>query len=176
MLEKLFPDIIYESIYDIDFCALKRKGISGLILDIDNTLIKPSERRPGDRLLGWLKSLEEGGFQFCVLSNAGRKRTEAFARGLDIFAIHKAGKPSKKGFYMAMEIMRLERSEVCMVGDQLFTDVLGAKRLGIYCIYTKPIVFREVFTVMLKRLPEAVILKLFYMRHGKKTVSFKPDV
>jgi predicted HAD superfamily phosphohydrolase YqeG len=75
-----------------------------------------------------------------------------------------------------MEIMGLAQSEVCMVGDQLFTDVFGAKRLGIYCVYTKPIAKLEVFTVMLKRIPESIVLKLYYSRHGKKTVSFKPKM
>ena len=168
MFEKLFPDVIYDSIYDIEVLALKNKGIRGIIFDIDNTLVKPSERKPCGRLMGWLKALSADGFKLCVLSNANSRRVHTFADGLGVHAIHGAGKPSKKGFLRAMEALGLASGEVCMVGDQLFTDVFGAKRLGIYSVYTKPIVLFEVFTVMLKRMPEAAVFRLYYWSQGKQ--------
>ena len=162
MLEMFFPDIIYESIYKIDFMSLKRKGIIGLIFDIDNTLVKPSVKHPGKELVDWLLALERDGFKLCILSNSRDKRTREFSRDLNINIISRARKPLVRGFLKALSVMDLRRDEVCMIGDQLFTDVYGAKRLGIYSIYTKPIVLYEVFTVMLKRLPEALIFKLYY--------------
>jgi HAD superfamily phosphatase (TIGR01668 family) len=160
MLEKCYPDIIYDSIYEIDTDALKNKGITGLLFDIDNTLVKPDIKQPDVRLVKWLASLKEQGFKLCILSNAGKKRVRAFSKGLDIHAINNAGKPSKKGFLKAMGILGLTSREICMIGDQLFTDVLGAKRLGIYSVFTKPIVLFEVFTVMLKRPFEALVFML----------------
>ena len=168
MLEKLFPDIVYNNIFEIDLDALRSKGIVGMIFDIDNTLVKPSVKHPDSKLLGWFASLGADGFSTCILSNAGSRRVQAFSKALKAQAVHRANKPSRKGFIKAMETMGLTSGEVCMVGDQLFTDVFGAKRLGIYSIYTKPFVLLEVFTVMLKRIPEAIIFLIYNRKQNKR--------
>ena len=167
MLEKFYPDILYESIYEIDFVLLKERGITGLIFDIDNTLVKPSVKHPDKELTDWLANLEKNGFKLCILSNSRDKRSEEFSKGLNITTVSHARKPSKEGFLKAVRMMGLQLNQVCMIGDQLFTDVYGAKRLGIYAVYTKPFVFYEVFTVMLKRLPEAIVFKFYYRAQRK---------
>ena len=165
MLEAFFPDEVCENIFEIDLERLSSIGIKGFILDIDNTLVKPSERIPNRELLQWIEKVRERGFQLCILSNASRKRVSSFSTGLGIYAISKARKPASSGFMKAVRLMELDKSVVCMVGDQLFTDVYGAKKIGIYTLYTRPIVLLEVFTVMLKRIPEYFIMRCYNKRN-----------
>jgi HAD superfamily phosphatase (TIGR01668 family) len=164
LLERFFPDAEYDGIYAIDMARLKADGISGLILDIDNTLAASGEAKPGARLMEWLSRARADGFDIVILSNSGRRRVSAFADGLGLFAVCRASKPSARGFEKAVRLMRLDRSQACMIGDQLFTDVYGAARIGIYAIYVKPIRARELFTVMLKRIPEKIVLRAYRKR------------
>ena len=164
MFENFYPDQVCKSIYDIDLQLLKDNGIAGLILDIDNTLVRPQEREPSQRLLDWLNEVRMAEFCICILSNARRRRAAAFSSGLGIFTICNAKKPSGTGFQKAIRLMGLNSDTVCMIGDQLFTDVYGAKKIGIYSVYVKPFVLREIFTVMLKRIPEFFILRNYHKR------------
>jgi HAD superfamily phosphatase (TIGR01668 family) len=164
LVERFFPDAAYDDIYAIDMARLKDNGISGLILDIDNTLAVSGEAKPGARLMEWLSRARADGFDIVILSNGGRQRVSTFADGLGLCAVCKASKPSAHGFAKAARLMRLDRSQACMIGDQLFTDVYGAARIGIYAIYVKPIRVRELFTVMLKRIPEKIILRAYRKR------------
>jgi HAD superfamily phosphatase (TIGR01668 family) len=173
-LERFFPDAEYDDIYAIDLGRLRANGISGLILDIDNTLAAPNAAKPGDRLLGWLAGAREAGYDIVILSNSGRRRVSEFADGLGIYAVCRASKPSVHGFIKAARLMGLDRSQACMIGDQLFTDVYGAARIGIYTIYVKPIQFRELFTVMLKRLPERIVLH-FYHKKQRQALAGTED-
>ena len=164
MLENFYPDQVCESIYDIDLQSLKDNGIAGLILDIDNTLVSPREREPSQRLLDWFNEVRIADLCVCILSNARRRRVATFSSGLGVFTICNAKKPSRTGFHKAIRLMDLNPDTVCMIGDQLFTDVYGAKKIGIYSVYVKPFVLREIFTVMLKRIPEFFILRNYYKR------------
>ena len=162
MFKIFFPQIIFNSVQEIDFDFLRSRGIKGLIFDIDNTLVKPNEKQLGDKVLKWLKELEDCGFRLCILSNSGKRRSLEFSGRFSLNAIHGAGKPLKKGFLKTLKFLGLERSEVCMIGDQLFTDVLGANRLGIYSVCTRPITTDEPFTVKLKRPLERLVFRAYH--------------
>ncbi|MDR3121119.1 MAG: YqeG family HAD IIIA-type phosphatase [Clostridiales bacterium] len=168
ILERLFPDRIVRGILDVNLDELWANGIFGLILDIDNTLARPGAPRPDGETVRWLMAARERGFLVCLLSNAGRRRVAAFSSGLGLPAIANAKKPGRHGFLKALRLLGLEAGQACMIGDQLFTDVCGAKNLGIFAIYAKPITLWEVFTVMLKRLPEALALKLYAHESDQK--------
>lgn len=161
IVEYLFPDRIEQGIYGVDFDALRGRGISGLILDIDNTLVKPGARAPNGRAADLLRALQDDGFSICLLSNSSRRRAAGFASGLGVYCVTGAGKPAKAGFLKAIRLLGLEPGNICVVGDQIFTDVWGAKRLGLMVIYTKPITKREELTVQVKRIPEKFILKFY---------------
>ena len=157
-----YPDQLYASIYDIDFTKLYESGIKGLILDIDNTLVAHGEKKPDGRTAVLLDKLRDIGFQVCILSNSTRRRVARFSAGLGIYAAAGARKPASAGFIKAARLMDLELSQICMIGDQIFTDIFGAKRLGIKAIFTNRISDREIFTVALKRIPEKYILWRFH--------------
>ena len=158
----LYPDQVCASIYDIDLAELYASGVSGLILDIDNTLKPPGAKGFEKRVFDWLDAAREIGFDICLLSNSTRRRVMRFSSGLALLSITFAKKPASSGFRKAIRLMDSEAAKVCVVGDQIFTDVLGAKRLGLLAVYTRPISRKEGPTIMLKRILEHFILKNYY--------------
>jgi len=155
----LTPDRMYSGVGDIDVIELYGAGISGIIADLDNTLITPGAKQPDARMVNFIDAARDIGFDICLLSNSSRRRVVRVSSGLGIYAVAKAGKPSGAGFIKAMRLLGRDHSRVCVIGDQLFTDVLGAKRFGIMAIYTAPFTGREEITVKLKRLAEYFIFR-----------------
>lgn len=138
-------DLKADSIYSIDFDALRRKGIRAILFDIDNTLEEYATKKPGQKSIAYLKQLGELGFQIGILSNASHKRAERFLSGFPqqdypkIFMISKAGKPLKNSFRKLIREMGVRPDETAMVGDQLYTDIWGGNRSGCYTVLVKPI-------------------------------------
>jgi len=159
--KSLFPDCVYPGIFNVDIAGLRSAGIKGLILDVDNTLKPPGPGGPDEKTLNWLDSAREAGMDICILSNSLRGRVLRFSSGLGIYSIAGAKKPAGAGFIKAIRLLGLDVSQVCVIGDQIFTDVLGAKRLGLMAVYTKPITKREEFTVALKRILEYPVLRQY---------------
>ena len=157
--QNLFPDRIYPGgIYDVNLKELYDGGVAGIIADMDNTLIEPGARQPGARMAEWIDAARDIGFDICLLSNSSRRRVVRISSGFGIYAVSSACKPAGAGFYKAMRLLGLGPSQVCVIGDQIFTDIYGAKRLGIMAIYTGPITKKEEPTIRLKRIPEKFIL------------------
>ena len=150
MFRKFFPDEYLDSTYLIDFEALYKNGYRGVIFDIDNTLVPHGE--PADeRAEALFKRLKNTGFQCCLLSNNQYERVSSFNRNIQVYFIENAHKPSRKNYRKAMELMGTTLENTVFVGDQLFTDVYGAKRTGIYNILVKPIHPKEEIQIVLKR-------------------------
>ncbi len=152
------PDLCLDSIFDLDPEHLKSIGIKGIITDMDNTLVSWSDRTVCPRLAKWLKALKESGFKMFIVSNNSRERGGEIARELDLPAIWYAVKPSRRSFRKAIKSMNLRPEDVAVVGDQLFTDVLGGNRLGLYTILVNPICEKEFIWTRLIRLLERIIL------------------
>lgn len=139
MLRHLVPDERVSSVIDIDPEALSAKGIRGLILDLDDTLVDQFEKTPTEAVCGWI-SRAKGSLQVVILSNnRSRRRVAPVADLLDVPFIHLALKPLLFGFIKSLKLMGLPANEVAVVGDQLFTDVLGGRRLGSYTILVEPL-------------------------------------
>ncbi len=163
MLETFYPDEYLDSTYVIDFENLKKEGYKGIIFDIDNTLVTHGD--PADeRALALFERLRVLGFDTCLVSNNKRPRVESFANQVDSKFIFKANKPSRKGYEKAMELMGTDVLTTVFVGDQLFTDVWGAKRAGIRSILVKPIDPREEIQIVLKRYLEKIVLYFYKKR------------
>lgn len=166
MLGRFYPDEYLDSTYEIDFEQFSETGCKGVIFDIDNTLVMHGE--PADeRAMELFKRLKRLGMDTCLLSNNKRPRVESFAKQVDSKFIFKADKPSKKGYRKAMELMGTNLTNTLFVGDQLFTDVWGAKRTGIHSILVKPIHPKEEIQIVLKRYLEKIVL-YFYKRNQRK--------
>lgn len=165
MFGMFYPDEYLDSTYTIDFDALYKKGYRGVIFDIDNTLVPhgaPADAR-ARALFAYLKQL---GFSCCLLSNNQRPRVEMFNEEIQVNFIENAHKPSVKSYEKAMKLMGTTHSNTLFVGDQLFTDIFGARRTGIYAILVKPIHPKEEIQIVLKRYLERIVL-YFYKRKKK---------
>ena len=167
-LHMFYPDEYLDSTYEIDFDLLYKKGYRGVIFDIDNTLVPhgaPADAR-AEALFSHLKSI---GFSCCLLSNNQRPRVELFNKNIGVNFIEDAHKPSVKSYQKSMKMMGTDTENTLFVGDQLFTDVFGARRTGIHSILVKPIHPKEEIQIVLKRYLEKIVLH-FYLKeqHRKK--------
>jgi len=157
VLTCFYPDVYLDSAYEIDFEALYRKGFRGVIFDIDNTLV-PHGAPADERSIALFERLQKIGFESVLLSNNKEPRVKSFNDRVHSRYLYKAGKPAKRGYLAAMELMGTEPSTTLFVGDQLFTDVWGAKRAGILTYLVKPIHPKEEIQIVLKRRLEWVVL------------------
>lgn len=165
MLKMFYPDEYVASTYVIPFENLYEEGYRGVIFDIDNTLVMHGA--PADeRAKKLFEQLKELGFECCLLSNNKEPRVKMFNKDVNVHYIFDAHKPSRGNYIKAMELMGTDRTNTIFVGDQLFTDVWGAKRTGIRNILVKPIHPREEIQIVLKRFLEKIVL-FFYKRRKK---------
>lgn len=165
MLEPFYPDHEAASAYSIDYENLYQKGYRGIIFDIDNTLV--SHGAPADeRAIALFEHLRNMGYQTVLLSNNKEPRVKSFHESVNSPYIFKAGKPGKAGYERAMELMHTTPQDTLFVGDQLFTDVWGAKKAGIVTYLVKPIHPKEEIQIVLKRQLERVVL-FFYHKKQK---------
>ena len=158
MLKLLTPDQYLDEIFEIDIEHLKSLGIKGIITDMDNTLVSWSDRNVYPRLSDWFAGLKKEGFKLFIVSNNSKDRGAKLATDLDIPAIWYAIKPSRKAFRKAIKTMDLAPQEVAVVGDQIFTDVLGGNRLGLHTILVTPISEKEFFWTKLTRMFERMVI------------------
>lgn len=134
------PRGVYPSISHIAPQALAAKGIKLVLADLDNTLVPYKVPEPTAEVFAWKQALEEAGIQLFLLSNSRKPtRPKHFAETLGIGFIGHAGKPKKGGYLRALEMTGCTADQVVMVGDQIFTDTLGAVRMGIVPLLVEPI-------------------------------------
>jgi HAD superfamily phosphatase (TIGR01668 family) len=153
MKSLLTPDACVNSIFNITPEGLSKRGIYGLILDIDNTLV--ATNKDADRkVFDYIAVLKDHGIKAIIVSNARKKRVELFCTPLHIDYVYKAHKPLRKGFDLAYKKLGLPKEQIAIIGDQLFTDVLGGKLAGINTILLKPIDMDEPVFIKLKRVFE----------------------
>lgn len=161
----LYPGAYVDSTYKIDFEKLYKSGYRGVVFDIDNTLV-PHGAPADERAILLFKRLHALGYSTMLLSNNKEPRVEPFRAAVGTRAICKAGKPKPSGYRKAMEEMGTDRYSTLFVGDQIFTDVVGANLAGMMSIMVKPIHPKEEIQIVLKRIPEKLIL-LFYALHRR---------
>lgn len=166
LLECFYPDVYVNSAYEIDFETLYERGFRGIIFDIDNTLV-PHGAPADERSINLFDRLRRIGFESVLLSNNKEPRVKTFNDKVHSRYLYKAGKPARKGYLAAMELMGTAPDTTFFVGDQLFTDVWGAKRAGILTYLVKPIHPKEEIQIVLKRRLERIVL-FFYKRSLKK--------
>ena len=166
MLKTFYPDDYIASTYVIPFEELYKKGYRGLIFDIDNTLV-PHGAPADERAIVLFERLRKIGFDTCLISNNQEPRVQPFADKVGSKYVFDAHKPSTKNYKKAMELMKTRKENTLFVGDQLFTDVWGAKRTGIKSILVKPIHPKEEIQIVLKRYLEKIVL-FFYKRSKRE--------
>lgn len=160
MFKRFYPNNYVDSTYSIDFKKYYDLGYRGIIFDIDNTLVehgKPATKRAVELF----EELRRIGFNTCLISNNKEPRVKPFADLVKSNYIYDAHKPSTKNYRKAMELMGTTLGNSMFVGDQLFTDVYGANRAGMYTILVKPIDKKEEIQIVLKRKLERIVLHFY---------------
>ena len=165
MFRCFFPDEYLDSAYEIDYERLYEEGYRGLIYDIDNTLV-PHGAPADERAIALFERLRRIGFGYCLLSNNQIDRVAPFADEIQAGYIENAHKPSVKNYRKAMELLGTDTGNTIFIGDQLFTDVYGAKRTGIGNILVKPIHPKEEIQIVLKRYLEKIVLHFYKKEEG----------
>ena len=135
-----FPHGFYDSVLDIRPQELTRRGITLLLADLDNTLVPYKTPLPTEELKRWKQELAAGGVELFLLSNSRKPgRPGRFAEDLGIGFVGRAGKPKRAGYRQAMARTGRTPEQTAIVGDQIFTDILGGKRAGITTVLVRPI-------------------------------------
>lgn len=158
MFERFFPDATVSSTYAIDYEKLYREGFRGILFDIDNTLVEHGKEATEQAKKLFIR-LKKIGFECCLISNNKKNRVRTFNEDIGVHTVFNAHKPAKKGYYYAMELMNTRPENTVFVGDQLFTDIFGAKRIGLKNFLVKPINEKEEIQIVLKRKLEWIVLK-----------------
>lgn len=152
------PDMQVSGVWDIDPGQLREKGISGILIDIDNTIASWGDYHIPEAVWEWLKEVRRQGLGICLLSNNYTSRARRFSAMLGAPVVYGWVKPWPWGYRRAMKLLGIGHEQAVMIGDQLFTDILGAKRLGIYSILVKPMSHRELPHTRFKRVLERMVL------------------
>jgi HAD superfamily phosphatase (TIGR01668 family) len=159
-LERFYPDLSEKSVYEISFEKWYQKGFRGIIFDIDNTLV-PHGAPADEQSKTLFRKLHKMGFHTMLISNNQEPRVLPFAKAVGAPYIYNAGKPSTKAYYEAMERIGTRAETTLFIGDQLFTDIWGAKRAGILTIRVEPIHPKEEIQIVLKRQLEKIVLHFY---------------
>lgn len=167
MFERFFPDKYLDSAYVVNYEKLYQEGYRGILFDIDNTLV-PHGAPADERAIQLFRELRDIGFSCCLVSNNKKKRVAPFASLVGAEYIELAAKPSRRGYERAMERLGTTPGNTVFIGDQLFTDIWGAKNAGLRNILVKPIHPKEEIQIVLKRYLERIVLH-FYTKEEKNS-------
>ncbi|VBB06882.1 mitochondrial pgp phosphatase [Lucifera butyrica] len=163
----LHPGLMVNSLYDINPEELKQKGIRGVIFDLDNTIIPWGTSEMCPQITEWIRNLLNAGFKISLVSNNKQRRVQEIAERFDIPFVARACKPAKTGFRQAVAAMNLNMDQVAVVGDQLFTDILGGNRLGLFTIWVLPLSSREFIGTKIHRFFEKLAVCLLFSKNDR---------
>ena len=166
MTNYLYPDAYLDSSFVIDYEGYYQKGYRAVLFDIDNTLV-PHGAPADERSIALFERLHKIGFKTCLISNNKEPRVKSFCDQVGSTYIFKAGKPKTGGYRQAMDMLGSRPDNTLFIGDQIFTDVVGARLCGLHTIMVKPIHPKEEIQIVLKRIPEKAVL-FFYKRKTKR--------
>lgn len=161
MLRKLCPQSQAESVSQLGPDFFIQQGIRGVIIDLDNTLVPWGEDTIEPDMAQWVRDMKNSGLKLCILSNALEARVRVVGDLLDLPFVPRAVKPRKSPFRKAMEILGTIPEETAVVGDQLFTDILGGNRLDLYTIWTTPLSEEEFVSTKAVRRLERMVVRRF---------------
>ena len=164
----IYPDYYCDKVTDITPNLLEENDIKGIILDVDNTLID-FNRKLLTGAKEWIYEIKEAGIRCIILSNSNKvDKVKMVADTLEVPYIYFATKPLKRGFERARMHLGLEACKIAVIGDQIFTDVIGANRSKMFSILVNPIAKKDIWVTRLKRPIEEFIIKSYVKEQKKK--------
>ena len=135
----LLPKLITGELTDLTPEILKAYNIRLLMMDFDNTIVPYTTNVPTEKMAAWLRDMNTSDIQLCVVSNSKRDRVKIFCRHYGIPCITHSKKPFSKGIRECLERFGIPASQAALVGDQIYTDTLGANCAGVRSILVKAI-------------------------------------
>lgn len=150
------PDLEVQTIVDVPLQALWQRGLRGIIIDLDNTVCGFGQTDPAPGVRGWIAAAKTQGFELAMVSNNFPERVAAMSATLGVPAVPNALKPLPGGFLAALRMLGTPRNKTVVIGDQLFTDVLGAKLLGLHAVLTQPLLPKDFPLTRVLRMMERV--------------------
>jgi len=172
------PDYHVDTIYDLDFDAIRKQGITVLLFDIDNTIIPYDKHLPDDAIKTFFDDIKKKGFETVLISNNHKPRIKRFGEALELPYVYSAKKPLRSGFKKALKKLPFtpDKQSVMVVGDQLMTDVFGARRSGLNVALVKPLKKKtEKWYTKLNRIIERKMLKKIARRDPETFATLKLD-
>lgn len=157
------PTAALKSVLELTPEILGKMGVEALILDLDNTLTTHNNPHPANGVPEWLDEMHRAGIKMLIVSNNHAPRVEPFAKALKLDFVPEGAKPLPKGYNIAVKKFGLPKNKVCAVGDQIFTDILGANLAGIKSVFVYPIEFESGFFFKIKRFFEKPFLPKKYL-------------
>ena len=163
MIKNFYPYEYAESVFSIDYKKLYKLGFRGIIFDIDNTLVHHGEDSTPevDELF---RKIHATGLKTVLLSNNTDERIERFLENIDSPYVYDAHKPETEGYFKALEILGIKKENAVVIGDQVFTDILGANKCGIPSILVKFLRKDTEKKIGKKRQVEKLILFTYMLR------------
>ena len=135
----LLPKIIVPALTDVTVDLLRSRGIKLLMLDFDNTIVPYTTNIPTEEMHTWLETMEKSDIQICVVSNSKKNRVKIFCEKYGIDCITHAKKPFPKGIRECLRKYQISPSQCALVGDQIFTDTMGANGCGVTSVLVNAI-------------------------------------
>lgn len=157
-MKKLLPSYIIDNVADLGENFYSKHNIKAVIFDIDNTLVCHKEMTPPENVIEYFEFLKSIGIKYAIVSNNNKERVSSFCRNLDIPYYYKALKPRKKYLKKALNDLGEKRENTLLVGDQLFTDIYGANKMGFLSVMVNALGEDETSFVSFKRKFEKKIL------------------
>jgi HAD superfamily phosphatase (TIGR01668 family) len=154
----LTPDHYYRSVIDIDLEALRAEGIDTLLIDIDNTILPRDTGEMAVELTEWAAKLLGEGFKVCLVSNNWHAHVKRIADALGFCMVARALKPLPFGFGQAMRLLGSTRETTAIIGDQIFTDMLGGNLARLTTVLVPPLSTSDLwYTLMLRRIERRLL-------------------
>lgn len=163
---KIYPKLYCKNVLEVTPEILKENNIKALILDVDNTLLD-FDLKIIDGLENWGKTMKENGIKCIILSNSNKEtKVKMVADLLGIEYIKFAMKPLKRGFKLAQKRLEIPNENIAAIGDQIFTDVIGANRSKMFSILVKPLAEKDLWMTRVKRPIENLVIKKYLKKIG----------
>lgn len=155
----LKPNIYQKDIFSINYNDLKKKNIKNLLFDIDNTIVAGNLKTLDNKTIDLFNKLKEENFNIYIITNALKRRAIIFSKILDVKTYHFSMKPSPRSYNKIIKENNLNIKETAAIGDQIYTDVLGANKLGILSILVDPVSKHEFIITKINRVKERKLIK-----------------
>lgn len=164
----LTPTLALRYVTDITLEILRSLGTDAILLDVDNTLAPPTSKIPYEGVQEWIDTIKAGGIRIVICSNNYRKRIKPFADSVGLECVAMSLKPLPFGFIRAKRKLNEKPRSVVVVGDQIYTDVLGANLAGMKSILLLPRSEEHGWSIRLRRKMEVGKRKKIKLYHKKK--------